>query len=206
MREKIIKRLINYIKKYKSLSNDKEEIILYGLESIYILVTKMIVIFSIAIILGIFKEMIIFLIIFNIIRTFAFGLHASKSWICLIISSILFLGLPYVLKYIIINNYIKILIGIPSIIMVYLFSPADTEKRPIINKKRRLFLKKISTLISIIYVLLSLCINNIFIGNCLIFGLLLEVLFISPFTYRIFKLPYNNYLNYIERNEENVFC
>ena len=204
MREKIVLKLIDYIKKYKCITNNEEEIIQYGLESIYILVTKMIIIFTIAIILGIFKEMIIFLIIFNVIRTFAFGLHASKSWICLLISSVSFLGLPFLLKVISIPLFLKLILGISLIIIIYKYSPADTVKRPIINKKRRLFFKYTSTSIAILYIILSLIIRNIFISNCFIFGLLLEVLFISPLTYKIFKLPYNNYLNYVERNEKYV--
>ena len=205
MREKIITKIMKYIKAKKSLTIEDEEVIIYGLESIYILVTKLIIIFLIAYILGIFKEMIIFLIIFNIIRSVAFGLHASKSWICLIVSSLSFLVLPYLLKIIILPIYIKLLLGIPLIILIYRYSPADTHKRPIISKKRRIFFKRISTLISIIYVILSLLLNNSFICNCLIFGLLLEVIFISPITYKLFKLPYNNYLNYLER-DENYAC
>lgn len=204
MREKIVYKLINYIKKSKNISIEEEEKIIYGLESIYILVTKLIIIFLVALLLGIFKEMIIFLIIFNIIRSTAFGLHASKSWICLIVSSLSFLLLPYLISKIIINNYIKLLLGIPFIILIYKYSPADTIKRPIVRKKRRQFFKRISTFIALIYIILSILIKNIFISNCLIFSLLLEIIFISPITYKIFKLPYNNYLNYLERNEDYV--
>jgi len=196
---------MDYIKNNKNISKTEEEKMIYGLESIYILVTKMIIIFTIAFLLGIFKEMILYLLIFNGIRAFAFGLHASKSWICLIVSSISFLGIPYLCKILVISNIIKLILGIIFILIIYKYSPADTINRPIISKSIRKKYKVISTIISIIYVILSLYANN-YISNCLIFGLLLEVIFISPFTYRIFKLPYNNYLNYIERNEENVFC
>lgn len=204
MREKIVNKIMIKIKQNKKLTLEEEEKVQYGLESIYILVTKLTIISIFSLILGILKEMFIFLLIFNAIRMFAFGLHATKSWICLVSSSIAFLGLPFISKIIVINNIVKIGIGIILILLIFKNSPADTMNRPIINKKRRKKFKIISTVISIIFVTLSLFVNN-FLSNCFIFSLLLEAILISPLTYKIFKLPYNNYLNYLERNEEYVF-
>ena len=205
MREKIISKTINHIKSKKKISDIQEDTIRYGLESIYILVTKLIFIFALALILGIFKEMIIFLLLFNVIRTFAFGLHATKSYICLISSSIIFIGLPILCNIINIPNIIKLIIGLVSIGLIIKNCPADTYKRPIINKKRRRILKLISTIISVIYVILFFYTNK-FISNCLLFSLLLEVILTSPLTYKLFKLPYNNYLKYLEGDDNNVFC
>lgn len=205
MRKKVVNGLLNYIKERKNIDEETEEKLIYGFESIYILVTKLIFIFIIALLLGIFKEMLIFLLLFNGIRTFAFGLHATKSIICLIVSSITFIILPYISSILIINKIIKEILGLICILLIFKNSPADTYKRPLINAKRRNKFKLISTIISIVYVSTSFFTNN-FISNCLIFSLLLEVIFISPITYKIFKLPYKNYLKYQERNDENVFC
>lgn len=205
MREKVINGIMNYIKKRKKISLEEEEVMIYGLESIYILVTKLTIICALALLLGIFKEFIIFLLLFNGIRTFAFGLHATKSYICLILSSAAFLGFPYLSQIINMPFIIKIVLGIICIILIFKNSPADTEKRPIVNPKRRRNFKIISVVISNTYVILSFFVNN-FISNSLLFSLLLEVIFISPLTYKIFKLPYNNYINYLEGDEENVFC
>jgi accessory gene regulator B len=200
MRRKVVNKLINYIKKNKSIDKITEEKLIYGLEAIYILVTKLTFIIILSIILGIFKEMIIFLGLFSIIRLCAFGLHATKSYICLIVSSVCFILIPYMSKALNINMYTKLIISIIFTILILIHSPADTYKRPIINKNRRIRLKIISTLIAIIYTIVIPFSNN-FISNCLLFSLLLEVIFISPLTYRIFKLPYNNYKKYLERDE-----
>jgi len=192
---------MKYINKRKKLTSEEKEKIIYGLESIYILVTKLIIIFLIAFFLNLLKETLIFLGLFNIIRLFAFGIHASKSYICLIVSTILFIGIPYISLNITIPNILIIFIGIILTILIFIYSPADTIKRPIISKKRRIFFKITSTIISIIYVILAYYINSCFISNCLIFSLLLENIFISPITYKIFKLPYNNYLKYIKKEE-----
>ena len=205
MKEHVIKKLLNYIKKNKKLTTNEEEVIIYGLESIYILVTKLTIICTIALLLGIFKEFLIFIALFNGIRIFAFGLHATKSYICLILSSVAFLGLPYLSHIINMSFIIKLIIGIISIGLILKNSPADTEKRPIVNQKRRKKFKILSVIVATIYVILSFFVSN-FISNCLLFSLILEVIFISPLTYKIFKLPYNNYIKYLKEEEENVFC
>lgn len=173
----------------------------YGLEGFYIMITKAIVIFSLAIILGIFKEMILLLFFFNILRSTGFGLHASKSGICLFASSSIFLLLPFVAKIIIIPLYIKDILGIISIILIYLYAPSDTKKRPLVNKKKRTIYKLITTTNCIILVFISLIIKNEIISNLILFGIYIEIFLILPIVYKIFHLSYNNYITYnLENN------
>lgn len=196
MKNYIINGTMNYILKYNHYNNIKQEELKYGLVAIYLLVTKLILILIISALLGIFKEVVLFTIIYIPIRAVSFGLHATKSWICLISSTIIFVGLPFISKYLLMPTYLKSIIGIISILLMFKNSPADTHKRPIVNKKRRLFFKYSSVLISIIYTILSIFINNNFISNCLLFTLLIQCFLTSPLIYKLFKLPYNNYKNF----------
>ena len=196
MKNYIINGTMNYILKYNHYNNIKQEELKYGLVAIYLLVTKLILILIISALLGIFKEVVLFTIIYIPIRAVSFGLHATKSWICLVSSTIIFVGLPFISKYLLMPTYLKSIIGIISILLMFKNSPADTQKRPIVNKKRRLFFKYSSVLISIIYTILSIFINNNFISNCLLFTLLIQCFLTSPLIYKLFKLPYNNYKNF----------
>lgn len=191
---------MNSIRNNDSYKKEDLEIIQYGLETIYIFVTKFIIISSLAILLGVFKEYIIFLLIYNIIRTPSFGLHATKSWICSVASSIIFILVPIIAKTIIMNNIIKVLIGCYCIIRIYQNAPADTEKRPIVNPKRRLMFKYISTLIAIIMVTTSLIIKDTFLSNSFLLTLVVQTFMISPYVYKLFGLKYNNYLTYLNQN------
>lgn len=107
-----------------NLTEEKMLEIRYGLEGIYLTITKTIFIFLISYLLNIFKEMLLMLLFFNIMRTTAFGLHAKKSWMCWVSSTILFLILPYISNYIVIPFNLKIILGIVSIILIFLFSPS----------------------------------------------------------------------------------
>ena len=197
MRKVIINKCMNLIKNYSpELDQVKLDEVEYGLISIYILITKLIVIFILASVIGIFKEVLIFSVIYSIIRTPSFGIHASKSWICLIVSSILFLGIPYICLTTNMSLELKFLLGSIGTIFIFKNSPADTHKRPIVNPTRRKVYKGISTLIAISFTLIAICINNEFVSNCLILALITQCVVISPLTYKLFKMPYNNYKNY----------
>lgn len=197
MKEKFLNSSINKIKiKYPNYSEEKLEEIAYGLEAIYLTFTKTIFIFIVAIILHIFKEMFILMILYNILRTTAFGMHAKKSWHCLIISTTMFIGGALFIKYVDINIYIKFIISFISYIFVIIYAPADTYKRPLINKKKRNIYKILSIIISTIYVILIVIFRNNIISTYLMLGLLESTLMIHPLTYRMFHLPYANYKTY----------
>ena len=197
MKNVVVNSSLNFIKKNYSYDEVKLAELKYGLEGIYILISKSVVIFMVAIILGIFKEVLIFSCLYSLIRMPSFGLHATKSWICLVSSLISFITIPYICVHLTLSIYIKGLLNIISILLMFKNSPADTYKRPIVSKKRRDTYKTISVMISITMAFISLFINNNFLSNALIFALLLQNIMISPITYKIFKLPYNNYKKYL---------
>ena len=202
MKNFVVNSIIKFIQKYKKYSNDKIIIIRYGLEGIYLTISKTIVILLIAFLLGYLWESVIFTMIFGLLRTFSYGLHAKKSWMCWLSSITLFIIIPIIAKEVIIYKYIRMIICFFGVLLIFKNSPADTYKRPIINKKRRIKLKYISTIIAIIYSILCLLLDNHFICNCFIYSILLQNVLISKYTYKLFNLPYNNYIIYLEKHPE----
>lgn len=198
MKKVVMNHCMNFVKKYNPDKTENDfEIIQYGLEGLYLTISKLVIILLLSIILGIFKEVIIFLLIYNIIRTPSFGLHATKSWICLLSSTCIFIGVPFLCMHFMLPMYVKIIIGIISIVFMFKNAPADTYKRPIVSKKRRHMYKLISTIMAIAMVIVAITIENQFISNSLIFALVVQNFMISPTVYHIFKLPYANYKNYV---------
>ena len=200
MQKAIINKCINYIRKSTDYSDTKIKEIKYGLEAIYLSFSKIFLILILSHFLGIFKYVILYIFIYNILRTPSFGLHATKSWICLLSSTVLFIGIPYICLYLIIPIYIKVIICVVGIILMYKNSPADTYKRPIVSKKRREKYKLFSVLLTILYSFISILIQNNFLSNCLIFSIVMQNCMIAPTTYKIFKLPYNNYINFLKEH------
>ena len=196
MKKKFIQTSINILKNSGKYSSDDIEIIIYGLEGIYLTITKMIIIFLISFVLGITKEVFLLLITYNIIRSQAFGIHASKSIYCLISSLIFFVGGAMICKYIMLPLWLMIVIAILCDICLLLYAPADTHKHPIINLKKRKKFKFLSFTFGLIYTFLIIYYYGQDITNYLLFGMLEAVLMILPVTYSTFKMPYDNYKTY----------
>ena len=197
MKDAFINNSMNIIQKYyPNYSDVKLAELKYGLLGLYLMITKSIIIFGIAIFLGIFKELLIFTIIYNIIRAPSFGIHAKKSWICLVSSASIFIFFTYLSANISIAINIKIILGIIGVILMYKNSPADTAKKPIVSPKRRRNYKIISTVIAVMFTILSIVIDNDFFANAFILSLLLQNIMIAPTTYKICGETYDNYRNY----------
>ena len=202
MKKRILNYCINAIKKNSDDKYDDEKLaeIRYGLEAIYLTITKVIIIFTVSLILGIFKEMLILTVLYSLLRNTGFGIHAKKSWMCLTSSLIIFVGAPFLALNIVIPISIKIILCGLCVVAYYLYSPADTEKHPLVNERKRMRYRKTTVLLSLIYTFLCLYLTNNFLSNALLFALIIEVLMILPISYKIFNLPYNNYKNYVFQN------
>lgn len=201
MKNKIINSCLSIVSKYNpNLSKKQMDTIKYGLEGLYLSITKLIIIFIISIFLGISKEFIILIIIFNGIRLFGFGVHAKKSIDCLISSSIFFIIFPIICKYITIPMIYKLIISIPLIILISIFAPADTEKRPLKNKRKRNIYKFLTIIIALIYTYLSIIIKDNTLSNCFLAAIIIQTIIILPMTYKLFGVQYKNYKKFEVNN------
>jgi accessory gene regulator B len=188
------KYIIN--KHYSHLLKKELEKIYYGLEGLYRTIPKLIIILLLSFLIGSFKEIILLILLFNVLRHFAFGVHAPSSYICFIISIIIFIGASIIIPLLVINKLIRLLIGLGGVIIFIMFAPADTRKRPLINIKKRRHFKLLSVSLAIIYTLLALIIKDNLITNTFLFALIIESILILPLTYKLFNEPYRNYSNF----------
>lgn len=194
--KKFADKMIIFLTKYKNYSETDKKIVHYGLETIYIFITKLLFITIISLFFGITKEMYIYMVLYFFLRHYSSGLHLATSHGCTIFSSLLFISLPIICKSVNLNIFTRFVLGIASTIVFALFSPADTHKKPILNKEKRKKLKLKSLTICIIYLTLLLFLKNEFILNCITISMVMQGFLISPIAYKIFKQPYNNYKNY----------
>lgn len=196
VKKKILDTSTKILKESGSYDEEQIEIILYGLEGLYLTITKLVIIFLVSIVLGIVKDVICLLIAYNVIRSQAFGIHASKSIYCLISSLITFVGGALICKYVELPNWFMICGSIVCSICLLLYAPADTHKRPIVNAKKRKRFKFVSFTLGIVYTILIVLCNDVLVCNYLFFGMLAAVLMILPITYSTFNMPYANYKTY----------
>lgn len=200
MKSLFLNNSLEFLKRYKDYSDEEIDMLLYGLEGLYLTITKLIVILLVSILLGILKQVIIILFLFNIIRYFGFGVHAGKSRDCLISSLSLFVLLPYILLKVGISKNIILLLGIIDIIIYSIFAPADTVKRPFFNKKKRIIRKIMTILIGLLYLVISLIIDNRDLSVMICIAMMIQSIVVCPISYGLLGQPYNNYKR--EKREE----
>lgn len=195
MKEKFIASVVNLAKRKMEYTEEEVAIMRYALEGIYLTFTKILVITLIAALLGLFKEYIWFVLLYTPIRSVSFGWHANTTKECWVVSILAFILIPYIFSIITINEITKIILLTFSILGFVLYSPADTKKRPIVNKKRRLMFKVASLIITLVYCCYSFKHSNL-ISNLMIASLLYQSLLINPLIYKITHQEFNNYKTY----------
>lgn len=196
MKDKILSGLLSIIEKNKHTTEKDLRIYKYGLEAIYNLITKTIVVLLITMILRTQKEFLLILVFYSFLRLFGFGIHADSSLKCWITTiSVYVLGAAFV-KYSVFTHNTAIAIWMLAFISFILWAPADTPKRPLIRKKQRMKMKMKTCLISLIYLLILIKTNETLIINSITFSLIVELVCVNPFIYKITKTKFNNYQFY----------
>lgn len=196
MKEIFVNKSISLIKDNYSYDDIMYERIRYGLEIIYLSVTKIFVILLVSYLLGMLKETIILMIFSTPLRNYSYGIHAKKSWHCYVSSILCFIILPKFIINIKLSIMMRIIISAFAIISMIVYAPADTHKRPIINVEHRKKLRYTSIIIATFYVIIALFIRLNYINNLIYLALIIQSVAINPITYKIFKMPYNNYKAY----------
>lgn len=189
----IVKRLMFFIERNHPLEDIEKERIFYGLQGLYSTITKTIVILLISFLINNFHNTILFMLSYLPLRTFSYGLHFSNSRECWIFSLVAYLLIPLLITKISLSTEIIISIMALLIPLYFLWAPADTKKRPIINKNKRFINKYITILILLVYIALVKFVPQK-ISISLFLATIFQVLLISPLVYKIFKQPYRNYL------------
>lgn len=191
MKEVFLKHSLQLITANREWDEESLEKIRYGLEGIYLTIVKLVILLALAIILNIARLFLINLVFFNILRFFAFGVHARNSTQCLITSTVMFIIFPILSTSIDFPLPVQIIIASICVLLFLLYAPADTHKRPQKNRKKRQTRKAFAVTIAIVYVLLIIMLKDL--SQIILCSLMTETIMILPITYRILGVPYKNH-------------
>ena len=140
MVDKICDTLLNKIRKADlSIDDEKAEIIYYGLQNMIGELPKVIIIFCVAALIGIFKLVVIGTIVLMVYRGLAGGIHLKSHISCLLVSMTMMYGSIYLAREIVFDNtyLVYTILCLIDTFLAFLYAPADTENRPIIKEEQR---------------------------------------------------------------------
>lgn len=157
--DKILNRTIAFIERNNSIDAEKAEVIRYGLEILLLKVLFFIASIAVGILMHNFWECLIFTLALSAIRSLAGGYHADTRIKCFIQSMCMLMAVLAILKLIQKNLFIcemAMCLTIAAAVIIWLFSPIDTENKRLTNQERKILRIK-SRLILIIETVV--CVN-----------------------------------------------
>lgn len=197
----MVDRISNYILdniliKDEVITEEKREVLNFGLKRILEDIPKYAFIILICYILKLLPELGIVFLVTMAYKTFIGGAHARTNLECFVFSTCYFLIPILISKYVtipIIISYILYAFTFAlSLYVVFKIAPADTEEIPIINKKLRKTLRY-GGFISLI-VIYSICLvfikNNVYV-NMMVLTMFLIDICSTKYAYRFFKCKYS---------------
>lgn len=196
MKSAFVNHSLDYLIKNNACNDKQINTFRYTLESLYSLITKTSVVLLLAIFLKTFSITFVTILLYSLLRGFAFGIHASKNIYCWIITLSVYIVGPLLIKNFTLPMEIVYVCYAVGIVSILLWAPADTPSRPLLNKKKRIANKIIALSLGSIYILCSFYFHNSNFYEIVSFLLLTETVCICPLTYKLFKVPYRNYKNY----------
>ena len=188
--------LIKMREKMPDITDEKAEIILYGLQLIIGEIPKMFILFGLSFLLGFGWYIVFAYIAVMPYRATSGGFHLHTHLGCILSTIIFFYGNILISKFLVLDNIQKyILIGLSlvfGILMISMYAPADTEEVPIISKKERKTKKILSYVMLTLTLVVALFIPDRMMSNILIIGSIFQSISISRLAYKITKNKYGH--------------
>lgn len=193
MKKKFIESSLDLIKSKKEVDNLEEKRLRYGLEGFYNTYTKFMVMLILSLILGIWREYLLLILVYSSLRLYGFGIHMETTFQCWVTTIPLYIGGCLVIKYFNFPLQTSLLLWLCGFISFLTFAPADTPKRPLIYKEKRVRAKVLSLIILLTYFLIFNVVKSQMIKEVILLGVILESISINPLLYKLFNMQYNNY-------------
>ncbi len=188
--EVVIKNITNYLGKNLDLNNNKIEELEYGLYMIYSTSISVLSILTLGHILNICKYITISMIVMFIFRCLSGGAHSNSIHRCALYSTIILNAIGYISVHMLnkINSTCYFFSVGVCLIVLLIYSPADTPEKPIRSSIVKKVLKILSLLFFSVTILIIGVLNiNIKIENTVYLTLLWQVFSITPIGYEFYS-------------------
>lgn len=151
----------------------EKEKISFGVKLILNDLWKFIIVYLFAIQFNCFFQTLITHLVFYILRQVCFGFHFQNNLICLIASVFaLPIGVFFINKLNYLNDYIDLAAALLTVVLI-LFAPVHTAKRPLYNQEHRAFLRK-KLLIRLLIIWAVIFVSNVYpIHSFISYGIIL---------------------------------
>lgn len=192
----LYKYFLEYIRVNLNLTDRDMAKLTIGITLFLFNVFELLLVIALAVFLGVIKETILFSIMFAPLRMLAAGVHCRTGRACIATTLLFYVGSSLISAYCPISSIYCFAVEFICLMVLAKYAPADTESRPIIEKKRRMKIKIKTVSVALLIMFLTAFSHDMTIINCGMFALIIESISILPATYKLFSYKYNNYITY----------
>jgi len=180
------KYLHNKIQKYHNQGYDMGkcakyniQVYYYGFQIIIGGINKFLLLIIPGLLLNILPQLLLTTISFASLRVWTGGLHLDSYTKCSYISLLSFTLMALLAKYIILNQFITMLIFLSVLFLILIYAPIEHPNKPIKENKKIRF-KIIALFVLTILVIINMFTHNIIISNSIVYGILLVGIIMLP--------------------------
>ena len=180
------KYLHNKIQKYHNQGYDMGkcakyniQVYYYGFQIIIGGINKFLLLIIPGLLLNILPQLLLTTISFASLRVWTGGLHLDSYTKCSYISLLSFTLMALLAKYIILNQFITMLIFLSVLFLILIYAPIEHKNKPIKENKKIRF-KIIALFVLTILVIINMFTYNIIISNSIVYGILLVGIIMLP--------------------------
>ena len=139
MIKRAVTRLVSAQIRLGTIQESNRKVYEYGYQLMIEAFINVVISLLLGAVLGCFKEVVFFLIVFMPLRSFCGGYHAAKTWQCTVLSNLVVLLVIVVSKVSLLAGIITPVYILGDIViggMIVLFAPVDNENRRLGEKER----------------------------------------------------------------------
>lgn len=164
MIKRAVTRLVNTQIRLGTIQESDRNVYEYGYQLMIEAFINVVISLLLGAVLGCFKEVVFFLIVFMPLRSFCGGYHAAKTWQCTVLSNLVVLLVIVVSKVSLLAGIITPVYILGDIViggMIVLFAPVDNENRRLGEKEHRRYKMTASVIMSVEALLcIILCVSS----------------------------------------------
>lgn len=195
MVNKVSEKILAYLLKDTCMTEEKYEVMLFGITRIVEDIPKTLGILLIGTLLGVLKEMLVVTVVIALYKSFVGGVHAKTNWGCFFCSAFFYLVTIYIPKVFVFEGEAHILLLILNYVFalycIWVYAPADVPEIPKVDEKLRRKTKvKAIVILNIIYLTSLLVVKNRSIQDLVMFSIFSINLMTTRTMYKVFKNEY----------------
>lgn len=152
----IIDKTVNWLVNEKIIDELDLGIYKYGIRQGIDNIINVLVLIIEAVIIGVVRQSVTFLVSYTLLRKYAGGAHARTPFRCFIYSQIINISVFSIVKCMPKPSLVLWSLAIAAAIIIFIFSPVETKNKPLSQKERKVYGKKARIILVILISLASL--------------------------------------------------